>query len=252
MRGGSIEALIEDRDTTRDQLDLRMRDRAVFVGEVPHPFAGQILGLDQLEPGERLLGHERQRTANIGGHAAPVVGEQALLPGFELALGSFGWIIGTQASPRWCAVFGRRRCAAPASASGSGCAATPIARQNVSIETTVATTPTISTYSASDVPDARTVSNHLRVSRPGSPTMAWICSTTGSGSRPRLAWRPETDAGESASLRRRHSVQCAACRVSAATARRVAPSSHAPGRARRCHALRCASTMSRRTGIVAA
>ena len=39
MRGGSIETLVEDRDTPGNQLDLRMGDGAVLVGEITHPSA---------------------------------------------------------------------------------------------------------------------------------------------------------------------------------------------------------------------
>lgn len=56
---GSIKALVEDRDPARNQLDLRVGDGAVLVGEVAHPLAGQILGLDQPEPLDGLFGHQR-------------------------------------------------------------------------------------------------------------------------------------------------------------------------------------------------
>ena len=39
MEGSSIKALISDRDTTSDQFDLCMRDRAKFSGKIPHPLA---------------------------------------------------------------------------------------------------------------------------------------------------------------------------------------------------------------------
>jgi hypothetical protein len=58
MGGGSIKALVEDRDAPGDQLDLRVRDGAILLGEIPHGLAGQVLHLHKPEPLIRLLGNE--------------------------------------------------------------------------------------------------------------------------------------------------------------------------------------------------
>lgn len=59
MRSSSIKTLIEDRDTTRNQFNLRMCDGAKFARKISHPLARQVLGFHQLKPREGLLGYER-------------------------------------------------------------------------------------------------------------------------------------------------------------------------------------------------
>jgi hypothetical protein len=68
-----------------------------------------------------------------------------------------------------------------------------------------------------------------------------------SGNVPSPSCRPLMPYGETASLRREHSTHLDAWRVSAAMARRVLPSNHAPARAIRFQAWSCAAMMSART-----
>src|SRR5262249_24321206 len=71
-------------------------------------------------------------------------------------------------------------------------------------------------------------------------------STTISGKAPRLSCVPSIAAGDSASLRRRHSLHEDELRVSAAIATRAAPSHHVPGRPIRSQARACAFVKSSR------
>ena len=57
MTGGSIETLVERRHPCRQQLDLGMADRPVFVSEVAHDFAGQVLVADEVEKATHLVRH---------------------------------------------------------------------------------------------------------------------------------------------------------------------------------------------------
>ena len=100
MRGGSIKTLVKDRHTAGDQLDLRMGNGAVLVGEIAHPSAWQILRLDQLKPGIGFLRHERERAPNVGQNAPQYAASVRSSGVSNSPSRSFGWIMGTQASPR--------------------------------------------------------------------------------------------------------------------------------------------------------
>ena len=57
MTGGSIETLVERRHPCRQQLDLGMADCPVFVREVAHDFARQVLVADEVEKAAHLVRH---------------------------------------------------------------------------------------------------------------------------------------------------------------------------------------------------
>ena len=63
--GGSIGTLIYCRHPAGQQFDLRMRNRAVFVCEILHRVAWQILMGRQIEKAAGLVRHERERPSNI-------------------------------------------------------------------------------------------------------------------------------------------------------------------------------------------
>ena len=85
MPGRSIETLVDNRNTCRNKFDLRVRDGSIFVGEVPHPFARQILGFDKLEPGMCFFGDERERTTDVADDGPPVFRQSPLFFGRQLA-----------------------------------------------------------------------------------------------------------------------------------------------------------------------
>jgi hypothetical protein len=58
MRSSSIKTLIEDRDTARNQFNLRMCDGAKFAGKISHPLSRQVLSFNKLEPSEGLFRYE--------------------------------------------------------------------------------------------------------------------------------------------------------------------------------------------------
>src|SRR5260370_8936070 len=83
MAGRSIDALVDGRDPAGQQLDLRMCDRPVFVAEIPHRRARQILMPDQIKEAPRLVRHQGQGATDVGGRAGEIIRliPPVLLPG---------------------------------------------------------------------------------------------------------------------------------------------------------------------------
>src|SRR5204862_1265399 len=61
MAGGSIKTSVQRRDARRQELDLRMRDGAIFAAEIAHLERAQIMVLAQIEEASDLRRDEAHR-----------------------------------------------------------------------------------------------------------------------------------------------------------------------------------------------